>query len=46
MKKMNGKLCKIIGEYNKKEQRYPVFVFDTKDVALIKPSNLKIAPSK
>jgi len=43
MQSMNGKLCRVIGPLNEQEQRYTVFVFDTKEVVLIKPSNLKLA---
>ena len=31
------------GPLNEQEQRYPVFVYDTKEIVLIKPSNLMIA---
>lgn len=40
MSSMNGKKCRIIGPLNETEQRYPVFVYGTKDIALIKPCNL------
>jgi len=40
MSAMNGKKCRVLGSLNEHEQRYPVFVLDTKDVVLIKPSNL------
>ena len=30
------------GPLNEQEQRYPVFVYDTKDVVMIKPSNLML----
>lgn len=43
MPSMNGKKCRIVGPLNEQEQRYPVFVYDTKDVVLIKPTNLIIA---
>ena len=46
MSSMNGKKVRIIGRYNKREQRYPVYVYDTKDVVLIKPKNLKIVSSQ
>ena len=38
---MNGKKVRIIGPFVEDEQRYPVFVYDTKDIVLIKPCNLK-----
>lgn len=41
MPSMNGKLCKIVGELDDVEQRYPVLVIETHDVVLLKPSNLK-----
>lgn len=44
MQSMNGKMCRVVGPLNEKEQRYPVFVYDTKEVVLIKPSNLMLAP--
>ena len=43
---MNGKLVRISGEYDEKEERYPVFVFDTKETVLIKPENLKKEPKR
>lgn len=46
MQSMNGKLCRILGPLNEQEQRYPVFVFDTKDTVLIKPCNLMRAQHK
>ena len=42
MSEMNGALCKIIGKFDEKEQRYPVYVYDTKETVLIKPSNLSV----
>lgn len=45
MASMNGKKCRIVGPLNKHEQRYPVFVCDTKEVVLIKPSNLMLLRS-
>eukprot|EP01084_Bolivina_argentea_P144208 253081_1 len=42
MSSMNGKSVRIIGPFNEYEQRYPVFVYDTKDIVLIKPFNLKL----
>eukprot|EP01084_Bolivina_argentea_P123297 218502_1 len=42
----NGKLCKIIGKFNVKEERYPVYVFENKEPVLIKPCNLKIVNKK
>eukprot|EP01083_Nonionella_stella_P041162 111627_1 len=40
MSAMNHKKCRIIGPLY--QQRYPVFVYDTKQIVLIKPSNLKL----
>ena len=40
MAKMNGKICKIVGALNISEQRYPVLVYETNQIVLIKPSNL------
>jgi len=45
MQSMNGKLCRVIGPLNAQEQRYPVFVFETKEVVLIRPSNLMRKPA-
>ena len=36
MSSMNGKKCRIIGPYNEEHQGYPVFVFDTMEVVLIR----------
>ena len=41
-KRMNGKLCKIAGPLNEDEQRYPVLVLETHDVALLKRCNLRV----
>ena len=46
MSSMNGQLCKIVGSYRPEEERYPVYVYKTKEVALIKPENLKLAKVK
>eukprot|EP01083_Nonionella_stella_P003841 11044_1 len=43
---VNGKLCKIIAPFNAKEGRYPVLVFETKDIVMIKPCNLLMADRK
>ena len=41
MSEMNGNLCKIIGSYRLDDDRFPVFVYKTKQRALIKSANLK-----
>jgi len=43
MSSMNGKKCRVIGPLHRGEQRYPVFVYETNDIVLIKPSNLTLA---
>jgi len=40
MSSMNGKKCRIVGPLNEDEQRYPVFVYEAKEVVFIKPINL------
>lgn len=40
MSSMNGKKCRIVGPMNQQEQRYPVYVYNTKETVLIKPCNL------
>ena len=46
MSVMNGELCKIVGSYREAEERYPVYVYKTKEVTLIKPENLKLVKVK
>ena len=46
MSAMNGELCKIVGSYRAKDERYPVYVYKTKEIALIKPENLKLVRLK
>ena len=43
---MNGALCKVVGSYREDEDRYPVYVYKTKETALIKASNLKAIKTK
>eukprot|EP01083_Nonionella_stella_P186030 680082_1 len=41
MPSKNGELCKIIGTYDTKQQRYPVYVYNSRETVSIKPCNLK-----
>ena len=43
---MNGALCKVVGSYREDEDRYPVYVYKTKETALIKAGNLKAIKTK
>ena len=43
---MNGKICKIVGPLNESEQRYPVLVYETKEIASIKECNLETLDKK
>lgn len=43
---MNGALCKVVGSYREVEGRYPVYVYKTKETALIKTANLKSVRTK
>ena len=38
---MNGKLCKVVGSYRRLDGRFPVYVYASKETALIKPENLR-----
>jgi len=41
MSMMNGKLCRIKEAFDQREQRYPVQVLETGDIALVKQCNLR-----